>query len=54
MAIGLGVVVTQALGFSPRRSASMRLSQVSLGYFHAAISSAQAVSNWGPRSWSGS
>jgi len=49
-----GVVVTQTCGLSPRRSANCSMSHASYAFFHLAISSAQAQSNWGPRRLSGS
>src|SRR5690606_23674046 len=51
---GLGVVVMTHFGSSPILSPNMSISQVSLGYCHAASSSHHAVSCCGPRSCSGS
>ena len=50
----LGVVVTQALGHSPRRNANCIISHVSCAFGHFANSSAQTASNCGPRKRSGS
>ena len=50
----LGVVVTQARGRSPSRSANCSMSQGSRPLRHFASSSHQAASNCGPRIASGS